>query len=216
MGGNNHMRLVLLGPPGAGKGTQAEILGRRLSVPVISTGNMLRTAVKNGTAVGLKAKSYMDAGELVPDSVIIELTRERIGEPDCEGGYILDGVPRTLPQAQALEDCGVLVDTALSIEMGDAEIEARMTGRRYCPNCGATYHIVSNPPKAEGVCDGCGAQLEIRSDDAPETVRNRLEVYHRETEPLKEYYGSRGKLKTVGNVAGIEAMTAVILGVLDI
>jgi adenylate kinase len=208
--------MILLGPPGAGKGTQAEILGRRLSIPVISTGNMLRAAVKNETPVGLKAKAYMNAGELVPDEVIIQMTKERLGEPDCGGGYILDGMPRTLAQARALADIGVEADVALSIEITDAEIEQRMTGRRSCPECGATYHIESSPPKNAGICDGCGAALTIRDDDRPETVKNRLEVYHRETEPLKEFYRERGRLKTADNVPGVEATTAVILKILGI
>jgi adenylate kinase len=208
--------MILLGPPGAGKGTQAEILGRRLGIPVISTGNMLRAAVKNETPVGLKAKAYMDAGELVPDDVIIQMTKERLGEPDCGSGYILDGMPRTLAQARALEDIGVEADVALSIEISDAEIKQRMTGRRSCPECGATYHIESSPPKNAGICDGCGAALTIRGDDKPETVKNRLEVYHRETEPLKEFYRVRGRLKTADNVPGVEATTAVILRALGI
>jgi adenylate kinase len=208
--------MILLGPPGAGKGTQAEILGRRLGIPVISTGNMLRAAVKSLTPVGLKAKSYMDAGELVPDEVIIEMTNERLGEPDCAGGYILDGMPRTLAQARALEETGVEFDVALSIEITDAEIAARMTGRRSCPDCGAVYHVESNPPKSAGVCDECGSELVTRGDDKPETVKNRLAVYHRETEPLKEFYRERGKLKTADNVPGVEAVTAVILRTLGI
>jgi adenylate kinase len=208
--------MILLGPPGAGKGTQAEILGKRLGVPVISTGNMLRTAVKNSTPIGLKAKSYMDAGGLVPDEVIIEMTKERLGEPDCASGYILDGMPRTLAQARALEESGVEFDAALSIEITDAEIEARMTGRRSCPECGAIYHVESNPPRDDGVCDGCGSALAVRDDDKPETVKNRLAVYHRETEPLKNFYGERGKLKTVNNAPGVETTTAVIVRALGI
>jgi adenylate kinase len=208
--------MILLGPPGAGKGTQAEILGKRLGVPVISTGNMLRAAVKNSTPVGLKAKSYMDAGELVPDAVIIEMTKERLGEPDCAAGYILDGMPRTLAQARALEEIGVEFDAALSIEITDAEIEARMTGRRSCPECGAVYHVESNPPKSKGACDVCGSALATRDDDKPETVRNRLAVYHRETEPLKDFYRERGKLKTADNAPGVEATTAVIVRALGI
>jgi adenylate kinase len=208
--------MILLGPPGAGKGTQAEILGRRLGAPVISTGNMLRASVKNATPVGVKAKAYMDAGELVPDEVIIQMTKERLGEPDCKDGYILDGMPRTLAQARALEDIGVTVDVALSIEITDSEIIERMTGRRSCPECGATYHIESNPPKNTGICDECGVPLAVRDDDKPETVKNRLGVYHRETEPLKEFYRERDKLKTVENVPGVEATTAVILETLGI
>lgn len=204
------MKLVLLGAPGAGKGTQAEILSRKLSIPTISTGNILRAAVKNGTPVGLQAKAFMDAGKLVPDDVIIGIVRERLAESDCAGGYILDGMPRTIPQAEALEKAGIEIDCALSIEISDDTIVERMSGRRTCPNCGASYHVVSAPPKSEGVCDNCGAELTVRKDDAPETVKARLEVYHKETEPLKDFYAQRGKLKSVENQPSIEATTAEI------
>lgn len=210
------MKLILLGAPGAGKGTQADILSRLLSVPTISTGNILRAAVKNGTPVGLKAKEYMDAGALVPDEVIIGIIAERLAEPDCAGGYILDGVPRTIPQAEAMEKGGIDVDCAISIEVADEVIIERMSGRRTCPNCGASFHVVSNPPKQGGVCDMCGAALTIRRDDAPETVRARLETYHRETEPLKAFYEARGKLYSVENQPTIEATTAAIRKVLGI
>ena len=165
------MKLILLGAPGAGKGTQAEILAKMLDIPTISTGNILRAAMKNGTPVGLKAKEYVESGRLVPDEVIIGIIRERLAEPDCAGGYILDGVPRTIPQAQAMEDGGIDIDCALSIEVADQTIIDRMSGRRTCPDCGASFHVVANPPKTEGVCDNCGAALTIRKDDAPETVR---------------------------------------------
>ncbi len=204
------MKLILLGAPGAGKGTQAEILSHKLGIPTISTGNILRAAIKNGTPVGLKAKSYVESGALVPDDVIIGIVAERLAEPDCKGGYILDGMPRTIPQAEALETAGVAIDCALSIEIADEVIVERMSGRRTCTNCGATYHVVSAPPKAEGVCDNCGSALTIRKDDAPETVKSRLEVYHRETEPLKAFYEARGKLKSVDNQPSIEATTAEI------
>ena len=204
------MKLILLGAPGAGKGTQAEILSHKLGIPTISTGNILRAAIKNGTPVGLKAKSYVESGALVPDDVIIDIVAERLAEPDCKGGYILDGMPRTIPQAEALETAGVAIDCALSIEIADEVIVERMSGRRTCTNCGATYHVVSAPPKAEGVCDNCGSALTIRKDDAPETVKSRLEVYHRETEPLKAFYEARGKLKSVDNQPSIEATTAEI------
>lgn len=204
------MKLVLLGAPGAGKGTQAEILSRKLSIPTISTGNILRAAVKNGTPVGLQAKAFMDAGKLVPDDVIIGIVRERLAESDCAGGYILDGMPRTIPQAEALEKVGIEIDCALSIEISDDTIVERMSGRRTCPNCGASYHIVSAPPKTEGICDNCGSELTIRKDDAPETVKARLAVYHKETEPLKDFYAQRGKLKSVENQPTIEATTAEI------
>ena len=210
------MKLILLGAPGAGKGTQAEIISKKLNIPTISTGNILRAAVKNGTPVGLKAKEFMDKGALVPDEVIIGIMNERLQEPDCAEGYILDGMPRTIAQAEALEAAGIDIDVALSIEISDAEIEARMTGRRTCTTCGATYHVVSNPPKKEGVCDACGAELTIRKDDEPETVRNRLAVYHRETEPLKDFYKSRGKLTLVANQPTIADTTHVIFSALGI
>ena len=210
------MRLILLGAPGAGKGTQAEILSRELGIPTISTGNILRAAVKAGTKVGLEAKAFMEAGKLVPDAVIIGILRERLSEPDCEKGYILDGVPRTIPQAEAMEQMGIAIDYALSIEVDDAVIVERMSGRRACTKCGATYHVVNNPPKAEGVCDNCGGELSIRKDDAPETVLARLETYHRETEPLKAFYETRGKLRLAQNQPGIEQTTAEIRRVLEI
>lgn len=210
------MRLILLGAPGAGKGTQAEILSRELGIPTISTGNILRAAMKAGTEVGLKAKSYVDSGKLVPDDVIIGIIRERLAEPDCKNGYILDGVPRTIPQAQTMEDMGIDIDCALSIEIGDDTIIDRMSGRRICKNCSQTFHIVNNPPKVEGVCDACGGELTIRKDDAPETVKARLDTYHRETEPLKAFYAERGKLKTVENQPTISATTAEIKKALGI
>ena len=210
------MKLVLLGAPGAGKGTQAEILSRKLGIPTISTGNILRAAMKNGTPVGLKAKSYVESGALVPDDVIIDIVAERLAEPDCANGYILDGVPRTIPQAEALEADGVEVDCALSIEISDETIIERMSGRRTCHDCGASYHIVSAPPKVEGVCDNCGGELTVRADDAPETVRARLEVYHTVTESLKAYYAERGKLRSVDNQPTIEATTAAIEKVLGL
>lgn len=210
------MRLILLGAPGAGKGTQAEILSRELGIPTISTGNILRAAMKAGTEVGLKAKSYVDSGKLVPDDVIIGIIRERLAEPDCKNGYILDGVPRTIPQAQTMEDMGIDIDCALSIEIGDDTIIDRMSGRRTCNNCSQTFHIVNNPPKVEGVCDACGGELTIRKDDAPETVKARLDTYHKETEPLKAFYAERGKLKTVENQPTISATTAEIKKALGI
>ena len=209
------MRLILLGAPGAGKGTQAEILSKLLGIPTISTGNILRAAMKAGTEVGLKAKAYVESGKLVPDEVIIGIIVERLAQPDCANGYILDGVPRTIPQAEAMEAKGIDIDWALSIEVEDEVIIDRMSGRRTCKNCSQTFHIVSNPPKVEGVCDFCGGELGIRKDDAPETVRERLTVYHRETEPLKAFYAERGKLKTVENQPGIEATTAAIRAALE-
>ncbi len=208
------MKLILLGAPGAGKGTQAEILSKKLSIPTISTGNILRAAVKNGTPIGLKAKEYMDAGALVPDEVIIGVITERLAEPDCAGGYILDGVPRTLAQADALEAAGVHFSGVVAIAILDDDIEPRMSGRRTGLNCGATYHVVAAPPKAEGICDVCGEALTQRKDDKPETVRARLKTYHAETEPLKGYYESRGVLKMVANQGTIPATTQAILAAL--
>ncbi|MDE6281937.1 MAG: adenylate kinase [Oscillospiraceae bacterium] len=199
------MKLIMLGAPGAGKGTQAAILSERLGIPTISTGNILRAAVKNGTPVGLQAKSYMDAGKLVPDEVIIGIIAERLAEDDCQGGFILDGVPRTIAQAEALEKAGVKFDCVLDIEVSDEEIVSRMSGRRACTACGATYHVKAAPPKTEGVCDACGGTLVQRDDDKPETVQSRLAVYHAQTEPLKDFYAQRGVLKTVENQPTIEA-----------
>ncbi len=205
------MKLILLGAPGAGKGTQAEILSKKWGIPTISTGNILRAAMKNGTPVGLKAKEYVESGKLVPDDVIIGIVKERLAEPDCANGYILDGMPRTIPQAEALEQNGIDIDAAVSIEIEDEVIEKRMTGRRTCLNCGATYHVESKPPKVEGVCDLCGEKLTIRKDDSAETVRDRLAVYHKETEPLKDFYQARGKLILVDNQPTVELTTEKLL-----
>lgn len=210
------MKLILLGAPGAGKGTQAEILSKKLNIPTISTGNILRAAMKNGTPVGLKAKEYVESGKLVPDEVIIGIISERLAEPDCRNGYILDGVPRTIPQAEALEKAGIEIDAALSIEIADEVIIERMSGRRTCSECSATFHVVANPPKVEGICDHCGGKLTIRKDDAPETVKARLDVYHAETEPLLAFYAERGKLRSVDNQPTIEATTEAIGKVLGI
>ena len=205
------MNLILLGAPGAGKGTQAEILTQKLSIPAISTGNMLREAMANGTELGKKVKAYMDGGLLVPDELILGIVAERVAQPDCQHGFILDGVPRTLAQAEALEAMGVRIDHVVSIEVDDSEIEGRMTGRRVCAKCGASYHIVANPPKTEGKCDLCGGELIIRKDDAPETVRKRLEVYHASTEVLKDFYGKLGRLRTVNGSQSIESANEEIL-----
>ena len=205
------MNLILLGAPGAGKGTQAELLMEKLSIPGISTGNMLREAMKNGTPVGEKAKYYMDNGLLVPDEVILDIVAERVAQPDCANGFILDGVPRTLAQAEALEAKGVKIDHVVSIEIVDDVIEGRMTGRRVCSKCGASYHIVANPSKVEGKCDLCGSDLIIRKDDAPETVRRRLEVYHEQTEVLKDFYAKLGKLRLVEGNQSIEGANEDIL-----
>ena len=205
------MNLILLGAPGAGKSTQAEILVEKLGIPAISTGNMLREAMANGTPVGKQAKHYMDNGLLVPDEVILGIVAERVAQPDCAKGFILDGVPRTLAQAEALEAKNVRIDHVVSIEIDDSVIEGRMTGRRVCSKCGASYHIVANPPKSEGVCDSCGSDLVIRKDDNPETVRRRLDVYHAETEVLKEFYQKLGKLRIVEGNQPIEAANCDIL-----
>ncbi|MBQ3481131.1 MAG: adenylate kinase [Oscillospiraceae bacterium] len=210
------MRLILLGAPGAGKGTQAEILSRELGIPTISTGNILRAAIREGTAVGLKAKALIDAGKLVDDETIMGIVSERLAKDDCARGYILDGVPRTIPQAEAMEAMGIEIDAALSIEIADETIVERMSGRRTCKNCSQTFHVVYNPPKQDGVCDFCGGELTIRRDDAPETVKARLETYHRETEPLKAFYQARGKLVCVDNQPSIEETTAVIRSALGI
>ena len=205
------MNLILLGAHGAGKGTQAELLVHKLSIPAISTGNMLREAIANGTELGRKAKQYMDAGNLVPDELILGIVADRVAQPDCQNGFILDGVPRTLAQAQALEDKGVKIDHVVSIEVADSEIEARMTGRRVCGKCGASFHITANPPKMDGICDLCGSELVIRKDDAPETVRKRLEVYHATTEVLKDFYGKLGRLVEINGSQPIEKANEDIL-----
>ena len=210
------MKLILLGPPGAGKGTQAEILSRDLNIPTISTGNILRAAVKAGSPIGLKAKSYMDAGKLVPDEVIIGIIQERLAEADCAGGFILDGVPRTIAQAEALEAHGIQFDHVISLEISDEAIVKRMDGRRVCTQCGTPFHVESKPPKTAGVCDLCGGELVERDDDKPETVRARLVVYHDETEPLKQFYQERGKLDVVpGDLGTIEDTTRAIKQVLE-
>ena len=198
------MNLILLGAPGAGKGTQAELLVAKLQIPSISTGNMLREAIAKGTSLGTLAKQYIDAGNLVPDDVVLSIVAERVAKPYCENGFILDGVPRTLAQAEALDAKGVKIDHVVSLEIEDSVIEGRMTGRRVCTKCGASYHIVANPTKQEGVCDLCGSTVTTRVDDAPETVRKRLEVYHASTEILKDYYAKQGKLCLVNADQSIE------------
>ena len=182
------MNLILLGAPGAGKGTQAEIISDKYNIPTISTGNIIRAALKNGTEMGLKAKAYTEQGKLVPDDVVIGIIRERLAEQDCKNGFILDGFPRTIPQAKALDDMNITIDAALSIEVADEEIVKRMSGRRVCEKCGASYHTEFKKPEIEGVCNNCDGNLVIRKDDEPETVLERLKVYHDQTEPLKDYY----------------------------
>ena len=209
------MKLILLGAPGAGKGTQAEIISEKYNIPTISTGNIIRAALKNGTEMGLKAKSYIDAGELVPDNVVIGIIKERLSEADCKEGYILDGFPRTIPQAVALDDMGFVIDAALSIEVDDSEIVKRMSGRRVCEKCGASYHTEYKKPEVEGVCNLCGGNLVIRKDDEPETVKNRLNVYHEQTEPLKDFYKSCGKLIIVEGQDKVEDTTRLVLDALE-
>ncbi|MBR2310095.1 MAG: adenylate kinase [Oscillospiraceae bacterium] len=191
------MNLILLGAPGAGKGTQAELLTEKLGIPAISTGNMLREAMKNGTELGKQVKQYMDEGSLVPDDVILSIIEERVAQPDCKNGFILDGVPRTLAQAEAMEARGIRIDHVVSLEVDDQVIVERMSGRRVCTKCGASYHIVYNPTKTEGICDQCGDPVAIRKDDEPATVLHRLEIYHASTEVLKEFYQKRGLLRMV-------------------
>lgn len=197
------MKLILLGAPGAGKGTQADFIKTALKVPVISTGNLLREAMAHGTELGKAAQSYMSSGALVPDELIIGLVKEKLSSPDCANGAILDGFPRTVPQAEAL-DTFTDIDAALYIDVPDAAIVHRMEGRRTCPKCSTTYHVVSNPPKQEGICDKCGAQLGIRHDDAPEVVQQRLQVYHEQTEPVMHHYAAKGKLVSVAGVGSVD------------
>ena len=209
------MKLILLGAPGAGKGTQADILKKKLNVPTISTGNILRAAVKNGTPTGLRAKEYMDAGRLVPDEVIIGILKERLAQPDCANGFILDGVPRTIAQAEAIETMGIRIDKVLELSVADDVIVERMSGRRVCEKCGASYHIINKKSKVEGVCDLCGGKTVIRKDDQPATVLDRLKAYHEQTEPLVEFYRTRGKLAEIKFCPSIEETTAEVMKALE-
>ena len=209
------MKLILLGAPGAGKGTQAEILCDKLGIPTISTGNILRAAVKEGTPMGLKDKAFMDAGALVPDEVIVGIVKERLTQPDCANGFILDGMPRTIAQGEALEQMGVEIDKVINLVVSDEEITKRMSGRRVCGSCGASYHIVNKRPAVEGKCDRCGGELTIRKDDEPATVLDRLKAYHEQTEPLVEFYRQRGKLVEAPDQGSIEANTAYVLKLLE-
>ncbi len=209
------MKLMFLGAPGAGKGTQAEIVAKKYSIPTISTGALLRQAMKDGTELGLKAKAFIDAGKLVPDEVVIGIIKERLNNDDCKNGFILDGFPRTVPQAESLDAMNIKMDLVISIEVSDEDIIKRMSGRRICSECGASYHTVHIPTKVEGVCDACGGKLTIRDDDKPETVISRLEVYHKQTEPLKDYYKASGKLVLVNGMDSIENITAEIENKLD-
>ena len=209
------MKLIFLGAPGAGKGTQAEIIAAELKIPTISTGNIIREALANGTDMGLKAKSFIEAGKLVPDDVVIGIIKERLAADDCANGFILDGFPRTIPQAEALDNMGIIIDKVVDIDVPDENIVNRMSGRRVCKACGSSYHIENKKPKVEGVCDACGGELQIRKDDAPETVLDRLNVYHEQTEPLKDYYEKCGKLRIVEGTKPITEITAEILKVLE-
>ena len=202
------MKLILLGAPGAGKGTQAENISKKYNIPAISTGDMIRAAIKSGSELGQKVKSFTDAGKLVPDATVIEIIKERLTKDDCKNGFILDGFPRTIPQAEALDELSVEIDFALSIEVADEKIVQRMSGRRACPGCGMTYHIEFKPSKDNKTCDGCGTELTIRNDDKPETVLERLKIYHDQTEPLKEYYASKGKLLIVEGQDELKDTTA--------
>ncbi len=209
------MNLILLGAPGAGKGTQAEKIVEKYNIPAISTGNIIRAALKNGTEMGLKAKAYMDAGSLVPDEVVIGIIKDRLKEDDCKNGFILDGFPRTIPQAQALEDMGIIIDKVVDIEVPDEKITARLSGRRVCAKCANSYHLIYKKPKVEGVCDACGGELIQRKDDAPETVQARLVEYHEMTEPLKDFYEKLGKLVTVEGQENVEETTKLVFEALE-
>ncbi|MBQ8796489.1 MAG: adenylate kinase [Clostridia bacterium] len=209
------MNIILLGAPGAGKGTQAAVICEHLSIPTISTGNIIREALKNGTEMGLKAKSFMDSGKLVPDEVVIGIIEERLQNDDCKNGFILDGFPRTIPQAEALDNMGIVIDKAISIEVADEVIASRLSGRRVCEKCGRPYHIVDLKPRVEGVCDDCAGTLVQRKDDHIDTIKARLEIYHNETEPLKDYYNAQGKLFIVEGQDKVEDTTALTLKALE-
>ena len=209
------MKLILLGAPGAGKGTQAEVICKKLNIPAISTGNIIRAALKNGTEMGLKAKSYIDAGQLVPDEVVIGIIRERLAEDDCKNGFVLDGFPRTIPQAEALDEMGVEIDKVIEIYVKDEDIVKRMSGRRVCSKCGSSYHLIYKQPAKEGICNECGAELVQRKDDYPETVLERLNVYHEQTEPLKGYSEKKGKLRIVEGQEEVADTTALTLKALE-
>ena len=212
------MKLIMLGAPGAGKGTQAKKIAEKYNIPHISTGDIFRANIKNGTELGQKAKTYMDQGLLVPDELVVDLVMDRFAQPDCENGYVLDGFPRTIPQAEALdaalEKAGAKIDYAINVEVPDENIVNRMSGRRACVACGATYHLVHIPPKAEGVCDTCGKELILRDDDKPETVKKRLGVYHEQTQPLIDYYTKKGALVEVDGTVDMEDVFNAIVKIL--
>lgn len=212
------MKLIMLGAPGAGKGTQAKKIAEKYNIPHISTGDIFRANIKNGTELGQKAKTYMDQGLLVPDELVVDLVMDRFAQPDCENGYVLDGFPRTIPQAEALdaalEKAGAKIDYAINVEVPDENIINRMSGRRACVACGATYHLVHIPPKKEGVCDNCGKELILRDDDKPETVKKRLDVYHEQTQPLIDYYTKKGALVEVDGTVDMEEVFNAIVKIL--
>lgn len=212
------MKIIMLGAPGAGKGTQAKMIAEKYSVPHISTGDIFRANIKNGTDLGMEAKKYMDQGLLVPDELTVKILLDRVANEDCKNGYVLDGFPRTIPQAkvldQALAELGDHIDYAINVEVPDENIIKRMSGRRACLTCGATYHIEHVPSKAEGICDACGNELVLRDDDQPETVKNRLEVYHKQTQPLIDFYNTKGVLKTVDGTVDMKEVFAAIADIL--
>ena len=209
------MKLILLGAPGAGKGTQAELLCEKLGIPQISTGNIIRSEIKSGTELGNRVKSIVESGALVPDSLVIALLKNRVAQDDCASGFLLDGFPRTVPQAEALDEMKIEIDKVIDIEVSDEDITARLSGRRVCEKCGASYHVEHKPPKTEGVCDRDGGRLIIRKDDEPATIRDRLNVYHQQTEPLKDYYAKAGKLAVVKGAGTVEETTARTLKALE-
>ena len=210
------MKLIFLGAPGAGKGTQAEIVCEKCDIPAISTGNILREALKSGTSMGLKAKEYMERGELVPDDILIGIIKDRLSEPDCKNGFVLDGFPRTIPQAEALDNMGIELDKVIDIEVADSEIVKRMSGRRVCEDCGSSYHTVYKKPDTDGKCNNCGGTLSQRKDDHPDTVKERLRVYHDQTEPLKDYYSKQDKLLIVEGQEEVKDTTRLVLEALGI
>ena len=209
------MKLIFLGAPGAGKGTQAEVVSERLSIPTISTGNIIRAAIKDGTEMGRKAKDFIEKGALVPDEVVIGIIKDRLKADDCKNGFILDGFPRTVPQAEALDEMGIEIDKVIDIEVPDEKIAARMSGRRVCQGCGASYHLLYKKPEKDGVCNSCGSELVQRKDDHPDTVLERLAVYHMQTEPLKDFYANKGKLRIVEGQEEIADTTALTLKALE-
>ncbi|MCX4351862.1 MAG: adenylate kinase [Lachnospiraceae bacterium] len=213
------MKIIMLGAPGAGKGTQAKMIAEKYSVPHISTGDIFRANIKNGTQLGMEAKKYMDQGLLVPDELTVKILLDRVAKEDCAGGYVLDGFPRTIPQAQvldnALKELDDQIDFAINVDVPDENIVRRMGGRRACLSCGATYHIEHIPPKKEGICDACGKELVLRDDDKPETVKNRLDVYHQQTQPLIDFYEKKGILRTVDGTVDMKDVFAAITAILD-